>query len=91
VSETKLTRYWVTFGGGGRWPQWCGVTACDWNDAVTLIHAEVLDQMGISEMPPIDSVVNDVDLSTLDEWNVLPNVVRPANWRGVWYPAAGLR
>lgn len=91
VAETQLTRYWISFAGIGRWPVGCGVTASSVDDAFNLVRSDVLEPMGITEMPEIERVIENVDVSTLDAWNVLPHVVRPPNWRGVWYPASTLR
>ena len=60
----------------------CGVTAFNLDDALRLIEAEVLDGAPI---PPIKSVTKDVDVSTLDQKHVLPNMGLPLN-RGVWFP-----
>lgn len=35
--------------------------------------------------PPLGTVVEDVDISTLDQGHVIPNM-RPAVWPGVWFP-----
>jgi len=38
-------------------------------------------------MPPVRKVVENVDVSTLDD-HVRPNM-HPPNWRGMWFPTAG--
>jgi hypothetical protein len=60
----------------------CGVTAVDAEDARNLISAIALDG---SALPDIADVVEDVDVRTLDEGHVLPNMGDPTV-RGVWYP-----
>jgi hypothetical protein len=58
------------------------VTAVDAEDARNLISAIALDG---SALPDIADVVEDVDVRTLDEGHVLPNMGDPTV-RGVWYP-----
>lgn len=60
----------------------CGVTAVDVEDARNLISAIALDG---GPLPPTADVVEDVDVRTLDEGHVRPNMGDPAV-RGVWYP-----
>jgi hypothetical protein len=38
-------------------------------------------------MPPIQSLIEDVDVSTLDQ-HVRPNILAPI-WRGFWFPPIG--
>jgi ADP-ribose pyrophosphatase YjhB (NUDIX family) len=38
------------------------------------------------DAPPLGAVVEDVDVGTLDQGHVIPNM-RPAVWPGVWYSA----
>lgn len=59
-----------------------GVTAADPEDALAIIHAE-LGRYG--EIPEPAEVIHDVDVSTLDEDHILPNI-GPVVWRGVWWP-----
>jgi hypothetical protein len=60
----------------------CGVTAVDVDDATHLIRTVALDG---TELPPIASVTEDVDVGTLDAGHVLPNMGDPSV-RGVWFP-----
>jgi hypothetical protein len=60
----------------------CGVTACDYDDALTLLRERVFPGR---ELPRIVECIEDVDVSTLDRNHVRPNmgvVVYP----GVWFP-----
>jgi hypothetical protein len=58
----------------------CGVTAFDRDDAVHLVG------VFLGSEPPVPaSVIEDVDVSTLDENHVLSNMLPPSE-RGVWYP-----
>ena len=89
-----LKRFWVTFEftdkdraesvivglGYG-----CGVTAYSLDDAVVIIKRDLFIN---ASMPEIREVVENVDLSTLDEKHVLPNIRPPAD-RGIWFPKTG--
>ena len=90
MSTHGLTRYWIEFdwpGGEGivglLEPFGFGVTAFDLDDALTLLRTEFFELME-KPMPPIRKVIENVDVSTLDD-HVWPNM-HPPNWRGVWYP-----
>lgn len=81
----KLHRFWFKFGslkpynplGLG-----CGVTAYDYDDAIAILRKTVF--AGV-EVPLVESFVQDVDISGLDQKHVIPNMEAPV-WRGVWYP-----
>jgi len=60
----------------------CGVTARDYNDALSFLKEHVF--IG-REIPTITRFVENVDISTLDERHVLPNL-GIASVRGVWFP-----
>jgi hypothetical protein len=60
----------------------CGVTAFDEADAIRLIQEKVFPHYGVRE---IKKVVVDVDIRTLDEGHVRPNMASPVV-RGVWFP-----
>jgi hypothetical protein len=80
-----LHRYWFTFENS---PQpsilnlGCGVTAVDEADARQMIEDQVYPAHGFQE---IKGVVTDVDISTLDQGHVVPNMTMPLV-RGVWFP-----
>jgi hypothetical protein len=84
----KLHRYWITFTPAADhvWAHHagrsCGVTAWDLEDALALVRRTVFEG---NALPVIESVVEDVDVSTLDSGHVLPNML-PPHERGVWYP-----
>jgi len=40
-------------------------------------------------LPPVHTVIEDVDLRALDAKHILPNITPPV-WRGVWYPPIGM-
>jgi hypothetical protein len=81
-----LHRYWFDFDlQAGEGPigtaAGCGVTAYDREDAQHLLRERVFR----GELPPVERVVEDIDVSTLDPGHVLPNMSAP-NRRGVWFP-----
>jgi hypothetical protein len=59
-----------------------GVTAVDQEDALALVAERVFKG---DPLPPIKDVRPDVDVSTLDEGHVIPNMEPPVE-RGVWFP-----
>ena len=60
----------------------CGVTAYDYEDAINLMKESVFAD---SDLPPIRTVVEDIDISKLDGRHVRPNMGIPV-FRGVWFP-----
>jgi hypothetical protein len=85
--ERVLTRYWFEFDWGEMPPVraeglGCGVTAFDREDALALLSEVVFVD---SEVPPVKHVTEDVDIQTLDQGHVLPNMGVPSE-RGVWFP-----
>jgi hypothetical protein len=60
----------------------CGVTAYDLADARKLLQEQVFSNYG-AEL--IDEVIEDIDISTLDDKHVRPNMGNPVV-RGVWFP-----
>ena len=60
----------------------CGVTARDKFDAEQIISSRILkDYPNVK----IAHVEEDVDISSLDEGHVIPNM-NPHIWRGIWFP-----
>ena len=85
-----LTRYWFEFEPAEQ-PTWwsifgCGVTAYDYEDAVTLMREHVFKDR---ELPPISRCVKNVDIRTLDSGHVRPGM-GVVVFRGVWYPRLNL-
>lgn len=83
-----LTRYWFEFDidnafdhppGIGRG---CGVSAFSLTDAINIMEQFVFKD---SPMPPFKKVVENVDVRTLDQNHVIPNM-KPPVYRGVWFP-----
>ena len=82
-----LRRFWFEFDAeedtGAIWLSFgCGVTGYDEEDCLEMIRDQLLEG---AETPPIRKVTQDVDVSTLDEGHVLPNMGVPS-WRGIWFP-----
>jgi len=95
---SDLTRYWITFTYppvesegvvvGLLQPVGFGVTALDLEDALAIVRAGFFDRFetyyGLDDMPPVREVVEDVDVSSLDD--LVKAHMHPPNWRGLWYP-----
>ena len=76
-----LVRYWFTFEGGSLLRN-VGVTAYNIDDARTLASEIAFGDLHLSNEI---CVVENIDVSTLDENHILPNIGSPT-FRGVWYP-----
>jgi hypothetical protein len=82
-----LHRYWFEFGGPrhalplGAWLG-CGVTAVDRADAERLL---VDGPFRGKPLPPVERIIEDVDVGELDAGHVLPNI-GDVTQRGVWFP-----
>jgi len=77
-----LHRFWFRFSFSEKLGLGYGVTAYNYDDAVAILTEIVFSKR---EFPPIESVLEDVDISTLDQKHVIPNMEAPV-WRGIWYP-----
>jgi hypothetical protein len=84
----KSRRFWFEFDGDVPPPlrRGCGVTAFDYEDALALLRSHVFDG---GEIPPIRNIIHDVDVSTLDQGHVLPNMGIVVD-RDIWWPKIGL-
>jgi hypothetical protein len=81
----ELVRHWFEFDmpePPQRRVPWVGVTAWTLDDARLLVSEGVF---GGRELPGVTALIENVDVSTLDEGHVLPNMA-PPNERGIWYP-----
>lgn len=80
-----LHRYWFRLSSHGE-PSvlnlGCGITAYDMEDAKRLMVQEVFSVFDTRE---VLEVIADVDVGTLDQGHVIPNMASPSN-RGVWFP-----
>jgi|SRR6188768_759232 len=83
-----MRRYWIEFipAADTRLPMFLargvGVTAGSSEQALEIVQLKVL---GAGTLPPIAKLVEDVDISTLDENHVRPNMGNPVVF-GVWFP-----
>jgi hypothetical protein len=81
----NLHRFWFRFkaGNDSNTPRpGCGVTASNYDDALAILNETVFAG---KRLPEIEHVIENVDISTLDQKHVIPNMEAPG-WRGVWYP-----
>lgn len=60
----------------------CGVTALDYFDALKIMDEKVFTHIS---RPKFKKVIENVDIRTLDQGHVIPNM-RPPVYRGVWFP-----
>lgn len=60
----------------------CGVTAYSEEDAITILKEDVFSSY--EYVDPIE-IIRDVDIRTLDQNHVVPNMGAPV-FRGVWFP-----
>ena len=86
----ELTRDWFEFDWAEHEPppgarMGCGVTAYSYDDAVIILRDRLFDS---AKLPPVTRVRENVDVTTLDQGHVIPNM-DPPNWRGVWFPRLG--
>ena len=81
----SLRRFWIELETPVRGLHRFGVTAVDVADALILIE----DYLGTGALPDASSVVEDIDVESLDANHILANVGPPA-FRGIWYPATSL-
>ena len=79
ASVTDLRRFWFPLRGY----LGVGVTARTFEEARTL--AEEVRRRYWPAAPAFGPVVEDIDVSTLDQRHVIPNM-RPTVWPGVWFP-----
>jgi len=59
-----------------------GVTGVDFDDCLGIVRARVFNG---AALPAVSRVVEDVDVSTLSEEIVVPNI-KPPIWRGICFP-----
>jgi hypothetical protein len=81
----RLKRFWIRFRSipaFDRLKLGCGVTAHSYDDALSILRVVVFHG---KDLPLVDHVIEDVDVRTLDEKHVIPNM-EPPIWRGVWFP-----
>ncbi|MGI8856740.1 MAG: hypothetical protein ACR2JW_13405 [Thermomicrobiales bacterium] len=88
----SLTRYWIDFGrapggddGASATTRVCGVTVASLDDALALAGAALFRGQ---RLPPVERVIENIDLAMLDAFHVGPSVLPPHRC-GVWYPPGG--
>jgi hypothetical protein len=82
---SALRRFWFTFKeppifsplGIG-----CGITAYDIVDASDILKKKIFHA---SEIPNLLSIIEDIDVQSLDKNHVIPNMGAVVS-RGVWFP-----
>jgi len=79
-----LIRYWFKFEQGAPSPLnlGCGITAYDEADARAYLERDVFPIFGTRSIAAIEP---DIDIQTLDQLHVMPNMRSPVI-RGVWFP-----
>mgnify|MGYP007010094183 CR=1 FL=1 len=85
-----MLRYWfefdLNFADVARIPAGtligCGVSAYNYEDAVGILKEKVFKS---NDLPAIKRMVENVDIRTLDQGHVIPNMSSPVA-RGVWFP-----
>ena len=83
-----MKRYWFEFNikSAFEFPpgvgHGCGVTAYDYNDAIRILDEKVFH---IIKRPPFKNVIENVDISTLDQGHVISNMKAPIYY-GVRFP-----
>jgi hypothetical protein len=83
----SLHRYWFTFSNPPKYNPLglgCGITAFNYEDAVEILNSNVFVKLGLQAIT-IESVIEDVDVSGLDQGHVIPNMGMVLV-RGVWFP-----
>lgn len=89
IKNALLHRFWITLDLTDERARHAalgyGVTAFTLEDALKLLRNEAFEG---DPVPPVDRVIEDVDLSTFDARHVLPNAGDPVR-RGIWYPNLG--
>ena len=84
---THLIRYWFEFkktentflSGAGIG---CGVTAYNYSDALQILTTKLFKDV---MMPEITNCIENIDIKTLDQGHVIPNMWTPSE-RGIWFP-----
>ena len=60
----------------------CGITTYDYNDALKMMDEKIFHSI---KRPPFKKVIQDVEISMLDEGHVIPNM-KNFNFHGIWFP-----
>lgn len=87
-TSMQLHRYWIRFDLKLSDPHpigvlpGIGVTAYNEEDALQMIREIVFSR---HPLPQVKELIRDIDVSTLDDGHVRPNMANPVV-RGVWFP-----
>jgi len=79
--NARLRRYWFKFKTKSGSPLGYGVSAWTEADARAILQQEVFRDLPL----PDAELTADVDVRTLDQGHVIPNMESPM-WRGIWFP-----
>lgn len=60
----------------------CGITAYTYDQAITILANRVFVN---KDLPRIIKIVENIDVSKLDQGKVIPNM-KPPIYEGVWFP-----
>lgn len=83
-----MNRYWFEFeiDSAFKFPPGigigCGITAFNYNDALQILDEKIFCSV---KRPPFKKIVENIDVNTLDQGHVIPNM-NPPIYRGVWFP-----
>ncbi len=83
-----MIRYWLKFDStnADKLPPGlqigCGVTALNFNDALSIVKENIFKGQ---EIPELRDQKENIDISTLDQRHVVPNMKDPT-LRGIWFP-----
>lgn len=83
-----MIRYWFEFDFTGYKDEpfgtrmGCGITGYNLDDVINILKEKVFRS---NNLPGIQRLVENIDISTLDKGHVIPNMASPLT-RGVWFP-----
>ncbi|MEO6303787.1 MAG: hypothetical protein ABIP51_11515 [Bacteroidia bacterium] len=85
--NNKLIRFWFKFDNNTNLVPLglvcgCGITAFNYDDALNIMKEKIFKEENI---PEIIIKIENVDICTLDQGHVVPNMYSP-NYRGIWFP-----
>lgn len=81
----KIKRYWIQFSNpplGNVLAFGCGISAIDREHALQILDRRIFSKTGVLQ---IKSIQNDVDIRSLDQQKIIPNM-GDVTAIGVWFP-----
>ena len=60
----------------------CGITAYNYNQAISFLRNKIFEN---KNLPKISKLIENIDISKLDEGKVIPNMLCPISI-GIWFP-----